>query len=115
MPSRRARTGSIRSGKRRRRAQSSHRCRSGRTDGRQTAQLSRTMADSVRIRGNGFVTNELVARLSESPGVNRKLVEPFAETLRFAHGLISRLQVSCQETPVAGTYHLIFAARSNLG
>ena len=53
----------------------------------------------VQIRGYGFMTNELVARLATRPGVNQPLVHVFADTLHFASGLLSRLPVSGQETP----------------
>lgn len=52
----------------------------------------------IQIRGDGFITDELIARLSARPAVNGKLVQVFAETLHFASGLLSRLPVSKQET-----------------
>ena len=53
----------------------------------------------IQIRGYGFITSELIARLSTRPGVNGKLVQVFAETLHFASMLLSRLPVFEHETP----------------
>ena len=53
----------------------------------------------IQIRGDGFITGDLITRLSSRPGVNGGLIHVFAETLNFASALLSRVPVSKHETP----------------
>ena len=52
----------------------------------------------VQIRGDGFLTDDVVRRLATRPGVNEALVHAVADTVQFATTLLSRVSMSRQET-----------------
>jgi len=52
----------------------------------------------IEIRGNGFLNDEVVARIAARTGINQPLVDVFADTVQFAAALISNLEMKKHET-----------------
>lgn len=56
------------------------------------------LATTVLIKGDGYVSADVLARLLSRPQINGQLAQVFADTVQFASGLLGELPVGSQQS-----------------